>query len=127
VITRATDIDETGFTIHIDTQPGSTLYSARAGWLAYPADHEGIHSDIGGLYPADPREHKNSWTVDYSITKFAKPPNVFIAFNMLDVGHTANLRASTFVDSVSTTAMTLHIDTWWDTVLRGAGVSYICM
>ena len=125
VVARATGIDETGFTIHLDTEQGSTLYSARAGWIAYPANQEGIFCGTAGV--SHPNQHKNSGKVEFGTVKFVKNPTVFVGINMLRVAHKANLRISTFVDSVSTTSMTWHIDTWGDTVLNGAGVSYICM
>ena len=38
VRTKVSDIDANGFNIHIDGWAGSILYSAVAGWIAYPED-----------------------------------------------------------------------------------------
>jgi len=126
VVARATDIDRHGFTIHLDTWHDSRLYMAKADWFAYPADQNGIVE--GTLTAQDPNgnQRNHSGTVEFG-AKLSKIPNVFVGINMLDVGCAANLRISAFADSITTASMTWHIDTWSNTILYGAGISYVCV
>ncbi|KAH8978375.1 hypothetical protein EDB86DRAFT_942519 [Lactarius hatsudake] len=49
----------------------------------------------------------------------------FIALNYLDIDHRANLRVNVYVDSVSTTGLIWHIDSWDNTTLYSAGATII--
>ncbi|KAG8798813.1 hypothetical protein FRC16_006507 [Serendipita sp. 398] len=123
VVVRATDIESDGFVIHIDTWDDSVLHMAKADWFAYPVDRKDIVTGTLTGLDSSGKKRNHIGTIDFD-GELSKIPNVFVGINMLDVGCEASLRVSAFVDSVSTTGMTWRIETWGDTLLYGAGISY---
>ncbi|KZP02339.1 hypothetical protein FIBSPDRAFT_970120, partial [Athelia psychrophila] len=63
--------------------------------------------------------------IDFGGTQFWKTPSVFVALNSLDLGCGRNLRLRAFVDNISTSGLTWHIDTWGDSILYIGGISYL--
>jgi len=130
VTTWAADIDQSGFTIHINSWADTILYGATVGWIAYPNDRKFVFSgssNTGEKRPWDHPQHKTSGTVNFGDVDFWRPPNVFLALNSIDIGCCANLRINATVSFVTTRDMTWHIDSWADTVLYSAGISYIAV
>ncbi|KZP17058.1 hypothetical protein FIBSPDRAFT_865389 [Athelia psychrophila] len=128
ITTKVTGIDKKGFTIHIDTWLNTILYSGRVGWIAYPEDRPFVYSgtaDVTDVRACTNTVANNSKAIDFGGTQFWKTPSVFVALNSLDLGCGRNLRLRAFVDNVSTSGMTWHIDTWSDSVLYGGGISYL--
>lgn len=125
----ATDVDAKGFTIHIDTWSNTKLYSAKADWIAYPADKAGVASgsyNTQDIRPWDKPQMVNVGQTKFPAGKFQSTPKVLIALNSLDIDRAHNLRLKLSADSVSKDGMTWHIDSWYDTTLYSAGASYIC-
>ncbi|KIO19935.1 hypothetical protein M407DRAFT_82144 [Tulasnella calospora MUT 4182] len=128
ITTRTTDVDAKGFTIHVDTWADSILYQAIAGWIAYPEDREHIFSGTGStldLRPFDRPQEKQQRDVRFERVSFWKKPTVFVAFNSLDISSQTNMRIKAYVDNVSEGGLTWHIDSWADTKVYSAGISYI--
>ncbi|KAH9059431.1 hypothetical protein EDB83DRAFT_932312 [Lactarius deliciosus] len=128
VKTTATDIDVKGFTLNIETWSDTTFYAARACWIAYPEDHEHVFSrsvNTMDVRPWDRPQPKQSNEIGFNAVEFWRNPSVFIALNYLDIDHRANLRVNVYVDSVSTTGLTWHIDSWDNTTLYSAGATII--
>lgn len=126
--TTATDIDAEGFTLNIETWSDTVLRAARAGWIAYPEDREHIFSksvNTMDVRPWNRPQAKQSSEVKFDAVEFWKKPSVFIALNSIDFACKANLRVNAYVDSVSTTRLVWHIDTWADSVLYSAGATII--
>jgi hypothetical protein len=124
----ASNIDAKGFTIHIDTWADTTLYRATAAWVAYPEDKSYIFSGTAStldLRPWDRPTGQDHKDVKFDGVGFLKTPKVFVALNSIDIGTATNTRIKAYVDNVSTTGMTWHVDSWADTKLWSAGVSYI--
>ncbi|KAF8137288.1 hypothetical protein EV363DRAFT_1535234 [Boletus edulis] len=126
----ASDIDKSGFTLHIETWGNTVLYAARACWIAYPEDREHIFSTSVNTMDLEPGsvtkpQHKHSRDITFDTVGFWKNPSVFVALNFLDVDCKANLRIDSYVDGVTKTGLVCHIDSWDDTVLYAAGVSII--
>lgn len=69
--------------------------------------------------------HENQNTINFGGVTFPTPPKVFYGFNFLDLKCDANLRLKATVDNVTTTGLTWHIDSWYDSTLYAAGISYI--
>lgn len=128
VKTTATDIDEGGFTLNIETWSDTIFYAARVGWIAYPEDYEHIFStsintmDVRPWYQPQPTQSRE---IGFNAVEFWKPPSVFIAFNYLDIDSRANLRVNAYVDCVSTTSLVWHINSWDNTVLYSAGATIV--
>ncbi len=90
----ATDIDAKGFTIHLDTWADTTLWSAEAAWIAYPADKAGVASGSYSTEDSKPGGGKptNSGRIEFPSDTFGEAPTVLIALDALDVDHDCNLR-----------------------------------
>ncbi|KAF8521889.1 hypothetical protein BU17DRAFT_75370 [Hysterangium stoloniferum] len=126
--TYVTDIDSNGFTIHIDTWFDSILYSATAGWIAYPASQTNIASgsvNTMDVRPWDQPALENSGKTTFPDGTFSGIPAVFFAINWFDVGNSGNFRLRAYFDNVFNNELTWHFDSWFDTVLYSAGASYI--
>ena len=126
--TTATDIDVDRFTLNIETWADTIFYAARVGWIAYPEDHEHIFStsiNTMDVRPWDQPQPKQSSKIKFDAVGFWKNPSVFIALNAIDVDCKANLRVNAYVDGVSTTSLTWHIDSWDNTLLYSAGATII--
>ncbi|KAG8901688.1 hypothetical protein FRC01_009770, partial [Tulasnella sp. 417] len=128
VSTYASKIDAEGFTIHILTWHDTTLYTAIAGWVAYPKDEEYIYS--GTVNTAEVRSYSNPQLktqnrAQFEGAKFLKNPTIFMAFNSIDISTKSNLRIEAYADNVSADGMTWHIDSWEDTIVWSCGASYI--
>ncbi|KAG6377579.1 hypothetical protein JVT61DRAFT_15397 [Boletus reticuloceps] len=126
----ASNIDRSGFTLHIETWGDTILYYARACWIAYPEDREHIFSTSVNTMDLNPGsvtkpQPKHSRDITFDTVGFWKNPSVFVALNFLDVDCKANLRINSYVDGVTKTGLACHIDSWDDTVLYAAGVSII--
>lgn len=120
------DIDNRGFTIHADSWADSILYSAGVTWLAYPTDQPGVTSgtfNTQDVRPWDRPQAENSGVFNFP-TAFSKPPKVIMALNTLDYDHTRNLRLRLSTSSVTNTAITWHLQSWWDSVMYSSGASF---
>ena len=127
-LTTATDIDAKGFTLNIETWSDTILYCAQTCWIAYPEDREHIFSTSVStmeVRPWNEPQHQANKEILFNSIEFVKKPSVFIALNYLDVDCKANLRINAYVDDITTTRLTWHIDTFADTVLHAAGASII--
>lgn len=126
----STDISATSFTLHIDTWGDTVLYCGAASWIAYPSNKALVSS---GTYNTtdvrawnDPQAN-NSGNVRFKDGTFAGPPRALLGLNSLDLACGHNLRLKASADSITNAGMTWHIDSWGDSVLYSAGVSYIAL
>jgi hypothetical protein len=132
VKTTVSDIDAKGFTIHVDTWGDTVLYLGGAAWIAYPEDRPFVYSGTANIQDVrawNAPAQANSKAIDFGNPNppFWKTPSVFVALNSIDIDKKANLRIRAYVDNVSTNGLTWHIDSWGDTVLYSAGISYLCV
>ncbi|KAF9222875.1 hypothetical protein BS17DRAFT_160914 [Gyrodon lividus] len=128
--TTATEIDADGFTLNIETWGDTILYAAQACWIAYPEDRAHIFStsvDTQEIRHLDKPQLQQSKSIGFGAVEFWKNPNVFVAWNMFDLGCGANFRLKAYVDNVTQKGLTWHIDTWADTVLYSAGATIIAV
>ena len=130
VITRVSDIDAKGFTIHIDTWGDSILYRATAGWIAYPGDRPYIFSGTANtqdVRPSNKPQLLNSKEIGFGGVQFWRTPSIFLALYSLDFDHTANLRVNAWAGNVTPTSLTWHLDSWDDSIFYSAGVSILAV
>jgi hypothetical protein len=126
----ATDVDEAGFTVHVDTWGDSTLYGVGVTWIAHPAGKPGIASgtfDTRDVRSGGEFGSRNSAAVAFPAGAFTAPPRVIAALTGLAVDRRADLRVAVSTDHVTAGGMTWHLDTWGDTLLYGAGAAYIAV
>ncbi|KAF7555207.1 hypothetical protein G7Z17_g2398 [Cylindrodendrum hubeiense] len=124
----ATDITATGFKLNLDSWSDTVVYSAGAAWIAYPADRDGLAS--GTFSTLDVRPASQPKLLTRGIERFPRGtfkrnPKVLIAFNSIDADCHKNLRVKLGASSVSPRGMRWHINSWADSPLKSAGVSYI--
>ena len=127
-VTTATDIDVKGFTLNIETWADTILHCAQTCWIAYPEDRKNIFStsvNTMEIRPWNQPQHVTNKEISFNSIEFFKKPSVFIALNHLDIDCKANLRINAYVDNITTTGLTWHIDTFSDSVLYAAGASII--
>ncbi|KAK6541136.1 hypothetical protein TWF694_008508 [Orbilia ellipsospora] len=127
--TYATEVTATGFRIHIDTWHDSVLYCGAGYWIAYPSGKALVTS--GQYSTADVRSWSNprlktSGQVSFGDV-FAFPPQVFLGINSLDLSCKYNLRIEATTSEITCKGMKWNINTWRDSILYSAGVSYIAL
>ena len=128
VKTNADNITGNGFDLHVDTWDDTRLYSAKASWIAYPADKKGVASgnystsDIGGRTSKD---LSNSKQTNFASGAFDDAPTVVTGINRLDFDKSNNTRIKLSADGISKTGFTWHIDSWSDSVFYSGSAAYI--
>lgn len=124
--TYASDIDCKGFTIHIDTWNNSKIYSATAGWVAWPKNQEGIFGGTAGTNEfwdwKDPQ--MEACKVDFGF-QFPSVPDGFVAISVVDQSCKNNLRINVFADKVTKGGFKWHINSSGDSIMYSAGISYL--
>lgn len=124
----ASDITSAGFTLHLDTRGSSKLYYAGAVWLAHSAGRTDVRSGMFGTQDASTRhdgKQKKGGVVSWKSPQMARPPRVFVAFNMLDIARGRNVRIRTTTDQITETGMMWNIESWGDTIIHHAGATYV--
>ncbi|KAJ9624976.1 hypothetical protein H2203_004927 [Taxawa tesnikishii (nom. ined.)] len=126
----ATHVTSEGFTAHIDTWSDTMLNGAAMCWIAFPKDKQLVAS--GSFSTGDVRswsnpKPKNSARVSFKQGKFAKPPTVLVALNMLDMAGNSDLRVKVDADEVTEEGFRWHLDTWEDSTLYAAGASWVAL
>ncbi|EJD32770.1 hypothetical protein AURDEDRAFT_77472 [Auricularia subglabra TFB-10046 SS5] len=122
------NITTVGFTMHLDAGRDTTLFSARASWIAYPSDKADV---VSGAYStndvrtADPPQLTTSGRIAFPPESFVHSPTVLFAINSLEIDHRENLQIKATVDSLSSKGMTWHLDGGGDTKVYSMGASYI--
>jgi hypothetical protein len=126
----ATDVRHFGFTLHIDSWGDSILYGGGASWVAYPADQPEICSgtvNTEDQRPADQPQRYNSGWAGFGENIFQKTPRVMLGINSMDIECEHDLRLRVGAENVNPYGMTWHANTWDDSVLYSAGISYVAM
>jgi hypothetical protein len=126
----AKDVRHFGFTLHYDSWDESLLHGVGTLWVAYPADKPGICSGTVSTEdqrPADEPQRYNSGWAGFGEDIFQNTPRVMLGVNSLNFECGRNLRLRVGAENVSPYGMTWHANTWDDSILYSAGISYIAM
>ena len=130
ITTKVSDIDANGFNIHINTWADSILYSAVAGWIAYPEDRPYVFSCTAGTgdvrHWSEP-QHLNSNSIGFCGVQFWRAPSVFMAIKSLDFSHKADLRIKVRAKNVTPTGLTWHMKSWGDSIFTSGEVSILAV
>lgn len=125
------DVSQGGFTLHVDTRGGSIMLEAGVSWLAHSPSRTDFTSgtyETKDVHPDTSPRQKTSGHVGFDHAQFHyRPTSVFTALREFDISKTTNPRLSLSTDKVTETGMDWHIDTWSDTTLYSAGVSFIAL
>jgi hypothetical protein len=128
IAAAATGIDGKGFTAALNSWGDSVLYSATSTWLAVAAGDPAFQ--IGQFKTTDDHPWNQPKMQTSRRITFARPytggtPHVVVWLNELDITGPQNVRVNAYVNDIDPAGFTVHIDTWWDTVLYSAGVAWI--
>ena len=126
VRTSAEDIHEHIFGAHIRSWDNTRLYSAGCTWLAVPRGHPSFQF---GTFHTE-QDHI-AWNVRHLTSRkivfgrpYETPPKIVVWLNALDLCRDHNERVMAFATDITTTGFTVHINSWDDTRLFGAGISW---
>jgi len=120
------DVHKHIFGAHIQTWANTKLYRASCTWLAMPSGHP--HFQIGKFYTWEGPAWKPEKYVTHREIVFPHPyeapPKVVLWFNRLDFCCLCNEHIMTFATDVTRAGFTAHINSWGDTKLHAAGISW---
>jgi hypothetical protein len=115
----AVDVTEKGCKLKFRVWGTTQAYWIKASWIAHPGDRSHIDHglfDTQEQRPWEKPQHEHQKKVTFS-KKFTRPPVVYYAISRIDETNKGNLRVKTYVKDVTDKGMTLHIDSWNDTVM----------
>ncbi|KAF8594579.1 hypothetical protein BDV93DRAFT_565266 [Ceratobasidium sp. AG-I] len=110
--------------VHIDSSKDTVLYSAGCTWLdvcKHDRDFQfGTYaaSDLGG------NSCKSSPQISFD-RPYAKQPKMVVWIQDLDVSNSDNCRIKTYASNVTTTGFTLNVETWGNTKVNSAKVTWV--
>jgi len=131
--TTASEIDPGGFSLTFERSDTTILRRCQACWIAYPADREHIISasinmiDLPRASSERPQVRYDQAIYFSSGVAFWKIPSVFVALNMLEFDWKERLRVDAFVDGVTMSGLTCHVETKADNCLRCVGATIIAV
>jgi hypothetical protein len=129
IAVHASNISNEGFDIHIDTWGGdSTLYSGSASWIAYPADKKRIVSgvaDTSMFQDLSSQGECKGGRVSFPKGTFDRKHRVYLAIKSFNFISKHDMRLKALAENVSKDGFDWKVETWGDSVLNGAGVSYV--
>ncbi|RPA97739.1 hypothetical protein L873DRAFT_1604288, partial [Choiromyces venosus 120613-1] len=118
-----------GFSVRFETNdPAKTVNDAMVSWVAYPTDKPGIFSGTASTEtrrPTTSPQLYNTGYIRFPEGVFKEAPRVMVGLNYLDLGSKQHSRISVQSSNVSIFGMTWEADAWRDTVVSGAGISYL--
>lgn len=85
-------------------------------------------SGVVGIHTIHHTNPRPSWPYTQSVTfqtPFEEKPNVTYGLYLLDTGYTKNTRVSTNITNVTKTGFQVKLNTWADTELYGARISWM--
>ncbi|RPA97738.1 hypothetical protein L873DRAFT_1085978 [Choiromyces venosus 120613-1] len=125
----AADIHTCGFSVRLETNdPAETVNDAVVSWVAYPADRAGIYSGTASTEAQRPTTQPqlyNTGYIGFPEGVFKKAPRVMVGLNYLDLGSKQYPRIRVQCSNVNIFGMTWEANSWVDTIVSGAGISYL--
>lgn len=119
----ASDVTTKGFKLRVNAWGNSTVHgNTTVSWIAVPSDRPNMTAGQFILEGSGPASKKVTFN-----KRFTHAPRILVALNKLDVSKDHNLRIRATAKDVTKDGMTLSIETWGDTGLYGAGVSWIAI
>jgi hypothetical protein len=124
----ATDVSTTGFTLHFYSTWRAKLRTLGATWVAHSADRVDVCTGSFSTedLPTGRPAAFNTATQKFEGIEFAKPPKVFMALSQFEAEKGDN-RVLVSLEDITKEKMTWHINTWDNTALDVARVSFIAL
>lgn len=128
-ITAYTDsVTQDSVKVHLDSWEDTVLYSAGCTWLGGYAEDCGIqfgHFSTTDDHPRDKPKPQTSRKITFSKPFNGSPPKVIVWLNELNMSNKTNWRCKAYTSDITADSFIVHIDTWADTTLYSASVSWI--
>ncbi|KAK5757623.1 hypothetical protein LTS12_012225 [Elasticomyces elasticus] len=122
----ADEVDEQGFTAHLNTWDNGELHGAAMCWVAFPKRKP--HVDSGRFSTNDVRKRTDPRPKTTAKVKFKQRfevvPTVLSALSMVDAAGNADLRVKVSVSEVTREGFKWTLETWDDSTLYAAGASW---
>lgn len=123
----ASDINQEKFTANLHAWNDTILYGASLAYLEAGPDFE--HLRIGSFSTTEVgkwQDHKplNSKRINFK-RPFDAPPKVICWLTTVDMDKDKNWRIKAYVSDVDSKGFTAHIDTWGDTIMYQAAITWI--
>jgi len=116
--------------VHLNTWDDTILHSASCTWLEISKNDRDLQCGSFSTFDDHAREQPEGGA-SRQITfarSYAAPPQVIVWLSQLDFDRRSSAwRVRGYASDITADTFTIHIDTWLDTVLHGATVSWIAI
>ncbi|KAI4279692.1 MAG: hypothetical protein L6R38_004970 [Xanthoria sp. 2 TBL-2021] len=124
----ATDITQENFTSSLNAWSDTVLYGASLTYLEAGPGFEYLQTGTFSTTEVGKwQDHKsqNSKRINFAQPFQGEPPKVICWLTMVDMGKDKNWRIKSYVTDVDTKGFTAHIDSWDDTVMYQAAITWL--
>ncbi|KAL2793159.1 hypothetical protein BJX66DRAFT_339067 [Aspergillus keveii] len=125
--TYASNVSTKGFYMNINSEGDTIMQGAKVSWVAYPEDRPGItsgHFSTADVQSSEDPQAQNNATQKFD-KQFADMPQVLVALDEIDFDCKEGLRVRVGTSMVTETGFDWNLETWEDSIMYGAGASYI--
>lgn len=124
----ATDITQENFTSNLNAWGDTVLYGASLTYLEAGPGFEYLQTGTFSTTEVGKwQDHKsqNSKRINFAQPFQGEPPKVICWLTTVDMGKDKNWRIKSYVTDVDTKGFTAHIDSWDDTVMYQAAITWL--
>ncbi|KAI4254623.1 MAG: hypothetical protein L6R42_007119 [Xanthoria sp. 1 TBL-2021] len=124
----ATDITQENFTSNLNAWSDTILYGASLTYLEAGPGFEYLQTGTFSTTEVGKwQDHKsqNSKRINFAQPFQGEPPKVICWLTTVDMGKDKNWRIKSYVTDVDTKGFTAHIDSWADTVMYQAAITWL--
>ena len=125
----AQNITQEKFTASLNTWADTTLWSAGLTWLEASPRFTYLRTGTfhtGEIRPWNAPQLENKKRITFATPfKDAQPPKIVCFLNLLDIDRNTNWRVKAYASDIDANGFTIHVDTWADTILYSAGVTWL--
>lgn len=128
IAAAATDITHEKFTASLNAWGDSVLYTAGLTFLEAGTGFEYLQTgtfntqEVGAWENHAPQNLKR---IDFAKPFQGQPPKLICWLTLVDMDQRYNWRCKTYATDVDTNGFTVHIDTWGDTIMYSAGMTWL--
>jgi hypothetical protein len=128
ITASATDISQETFTAGLNAWADTVLYSAGFTYVEAGPGFEYLQTgtfntqEVGRWQDHAP---KNSKRINFPTPFEGQAPRVICWLNSVDMDKRYNWRCTTYATDIDANGFTVHIDTWADTVMYSAGMTWL--
>ena len=123
----ADGIDNTGFTLHVESWMDTQLNFATLTWIAYTTGMAGVQSGTNMNPPTSNALFKTSDTITFPTGAFNAAPTVLVALGSMDMDSTGDIILSTAISNVSQTGFTYTISSGATAKMLNAGIRWLAL